>query len=155
MTIIYVDADACPVKDEILRVGERFQVEMMFVCDGGIRRPNSAWAKLVIVAQGADAADDWIAERIGPGDVCVTADIPLADRCLKAGGLAIDHRGKAFDSDNIGSVLATRNLMADLRESGLETKGAAPFSAKDRSAFLNGMDAVMQKARRAPQNGSR
>lgn len=148
MTIIYVDADACPVKDEILRVGERHQSEMKFVCDGGIRRPNSQWAQLVIVDQGADAADDWIAEHIAPGDVCVTADIPLADRCLKAGGLAIDHRGNAFDADNIGSALATRNLMADLRETGLETRGDRPFSPKDRSAFLNGMEAVMQKAKR-------
>lgn len=148
MTRIYIDADACPVKEEVIRVGERHQSEMFFVCDGGLRRPNSRWAQLVIVDQGADAADDWIAEQIALGDVCVTADIPLADRCLKAGALGIDHRGKPFDADNIGSVLATRNLMADLRETGLETRGAKPFSPKDRSAFLNGLEAVMQKAKR-------
>lgn len=146
---IYVDADACPVKDEVIRVGERHQVEMLFVCDGGIRRPTSQWAKLVIVDQGADAADDWIAEKIGKGDVCVTADIPLADRCLKAGGLAIDPRGKAFTANNIGSVLATRDLMTDLRSAGMQTGGARPFDQKDRSAFLNGMETVMQAAKRA------
>ena len=146
---IYVDADACPVKAEVIRVGERHQVEMLFVCDGGIRRPNSQWAKLVIVDQGADAADDWIAEKIGKGDVCVTSDIPLADRCLRAGGLAIDPRGKAFTRDNIGSVLATRDLMTDLRSAGMQTGGARPFDQKDRSAFLNGMETVMQAAKRA------
>ncbi|MDG1417555.1 MAG: YaiI/YqxD family protein [Maricaulis sp.] len=146
---IYVDADACPVKDEVIRVGERHQVEMLFVCDGGIRRPNSQWAKLVIVDQGADAADDWIAENIGKGDVCVTADIPLADRCLKAGGLAIDPRGKAFTAENMGSTLATRDLMTDLRSAGMQTGGARPFDQKDRSAFLNGLEMVMQAAKRA------
>lgn len=146
--IIYVDADACPVKDEVIRVGERHQVEMLFVCDGGIRRPNSQWAKLVIVDQGADAADDWIVEKIGKGDVCVTADIPLAHRCLEVGGLAIDPRGKAFTAENIGSVLATRDLMTDLRSAGMQTGGARPFDQKDRSAFLNGMETVMQAAKR-------
>jgi uncharacterized protein YaiI (UPF0178 family) len=146
--ILYVDADACPVKDEIIRVGERHQVEILFVCDGGIRRPNSQWARLVIVDQGADAADDWIADRIGKGDICVTADIPLADRCLKAGGKAIDHRGKAFTPDNIGSVLATRDLMTDLRSAGMQTGGSKPFSPKDRSAFLNGFETVIQASKR-------
>ena len=146
--ILYIDADACPVKNEVIRVGERHQVEMFFVCDGGLRRPNSPWAKLIIVDQGADAADDWIAERIGKGDVCITSDIPLADRCIKAGSHAIDHRGKAFTPDNIGSVLATRDLMTDLRSAGMETGGAKPFSQKDRSAFLNGIETVIQKAKR-------
>ena len=146
--ILYIDADACPVKNEVIRVGERHQVEMFFVCDGGLRRPNSPWAKLIIVDQGADAADDWIAERIGKGDVCITSDIPLADRCIKAGSHAIDHRGKAFTPDNIGSVLATRDLMTDLRSAGMETGGAKPFDQKDRSAFLNGIEAVIQKAKR-------
>ena len=146
--ILYVDADACPVKNEIIRVGERHQVEMLFVCDGGIRRPESRWAKLIIVDQGADAADDWIAENMGPGDICITADIPLADRCLKAGGRAIDPRGKAFTPDNIGSTLATRDLMTDLRSAGLQTGGARPFDQKDRSAFLNGFEALIQSVKR-------
>ena len=143
---IYVDADACPVKDEIIRVGERHRTEMLFVCDGGLRRPNSQWARLVIVDGGLDAADDWIAEHIGPGDVFVTADIPLADRCIKAGAIGIDPRGKAWTADNIGASLATRNLMSDLREAGTVTSGAKPFGPKDRSAFLNGMEQVMRKA---------
>lgn len=143
---IYVDADACPVKDEIIRVGERHRTEMLFVCDGGLRRPNSQWARLVIVEGGLDAADDWIAENIGPGDVFVTADIPLADRCIKAGAIGIDPRGKAWTADNIGASLATRNLMSDLREAGTVTSGAKPFGPKDRSAFLNGMEQVMRKA---------
>ena len=146
--ILYVDADACPVKNEIIRVGERHQVEMLFVCDGGIRRPVSQWARLVIVDQGADAADDWIAEHMGPGDICITADIPLADRCLKAGGRAIDPRGKAFTPDNIGSTLATRDLMTDLRSAGMQTGGARPFDQKDRSAFLNGFEALIQTVKR-------
>jgi len=143
---IYVDADACPVKEEIIRVGERHRTEMLFVCDGGLRRPNSQWARLVIVEGGLDAADDWIAENIGPGDVFVTADIPLADRCIKAGAIGIDPRGKPWTADNIGASLATRNLMSDLREAGTVTSGAKPFGPRDRSAFLNGMEQVMRTA---------
>ncbi len=143
---IYVDADACPVKDEIIRVGERHRTEMLFVCDGGLRRPNSQWARLVIVNEGLDAADNWIAEQIGPGDVFVTADIPLADRCIKAGAIGIDPRGKLWTADNIGASLATRNLMSDLREAGTVTSGARPFGPKDRSAFLDGMERVMRQA---------
>lgn len=146
--ILYVDADACPVKDEVIRVGERHQSEILLVCDGGLMRPRSQWAKLVIVEGKLDAADDWIAERIGPGDICVTADIPLADRCLKAGARAIDPRGKAFTPDTIGSAVATRNLMTDLRETGVITSGAKPFSQKDRSAFLNGLEALIQKVKK-------
>jgi len=149
MTTIYIDADACPVKDEAIRVAERHVTEVKLVCDGGLRRPQSPWAQLVIVPEGADAADNWIAERIGPGDICVTGDIPLADRCLKAGGLAIDHRGKPFDADNIGSVLATRNLMADLRSAGaMEGGGGRAYSQRDRSAFLNGLEVLFQKLNR-------
>lgn len=148
---LYIDADACPVKDEAIRVGERHRTEIIFVCDGGLRRPNSQWAKLVIVEQGADAADDWIAERIGPGDVCVTGDIPLADRCIKAGGLAIDHRGQFWTPDNIGSALAMRDLMTDLRSASPidgPRGGAKPFSPKDRSSFLDGLERVMRQAAR-------
>ncbi|WP_421790593.1 YaiI/YqxD family protein [Hyphobacterium sp.] len=146
---LYIDADACPVKDEAIRVAERHQTEVKLVCDGGLRRPQSPWAELVIVPEGADAADNWIAERIGPGDICVTADIPLADRCLKAGGAAIDPRGKLFDADNIGSVLATRNLMADLRSAGnIEGGGGKPFSQCDRSDFLNALENLFQKLKR-------
>ena len=147
---LYIDADACPVKDEAIRVAERHQTESKLVCDGGLRRPNSAWAQLVIVPGGPDAADDWIAERIGTGDICVTSDIPLADRCLKAGGAAIDHKGRAFDADNIGALLASRNLMTDLRSSGMmEGGGGKPYGPKDRSAFLDGLERLFQQLKRS------
>ncbi|XBQ16855.1 MAG: YaiI/YqxD family protein [Oceanicaulis sp.] len=145
---VFVDADACPVKDEAIRVAERWKTQVLLVCDGGLRRPQSAWAELVIVPEGADAADDWIAERIGPGDICVTGDIPLADRCLKAGAKAIDHRGTVFTANSIGSKLAMRDLMADLRSAGMETGGPKGFSPRDRSAFLNGLEQVFQDLRR-------
>lgn len=147
---VYIDADACPVKEETIRVAERHKTEIKLVCDGGLRRPQSPWAELVIVPEGADAADDWIAERIGPGDICVTGDIPLADRCLKAGAKAIDHRGQAFTANSIGSKLAMRDLMADLRSAGaMEGGGGRPYSSRDRSDFLNGLERVFQELKRA------
>jgi len=137
------------VKDEVIRVSERHETQVLLVCDGGLRRPQSPWAELVIVAEGADAADDWIAERIGPGDICVTGDIPLADRCLKAGGKAIDHRGTIFDAHSIGSKLAMRDLMSDLRSAGsMEGGGGRPFSPRDRSDFLNALERVFQDIKR-------
>lgn len=146
---LYVDADACPVKDEAVRVAERHKAKVFLVCDGGLRRMDHALVELVIVPGGPDAADDWIAERAGPGDICVTSDIPLADRCLKAGAKAIDHRGKAFTPDNIGSVLATRNLMSDLRSAGqMGGGGGRPFDRRDRSAFLDGLERLFQDVRR-------
>ncbi|MEM8753816.1 MAG: DUF188 domain-containing protein, partial [Pseudomonadota bacterium] len=102
---VYVDADACPVKAEVLRVAERHGVKVIYVADGGIRPNPHPLAEVVIVAEGLDAADDWIAERIGPGDVCVTGDVPLADRCVKAGATAIRHDGEVMTSANIGSIL--------------------------------------------------
>jgi uncharacterized protein YaiI (UPF0178 family) len=151
--ILYVDADACPVKDEVIRVGERVQAKILLVCDGGLMRPRSQWAELVIVEGKLDAADDWIAERIAPGDICITADIPLADRCLKAGARAIDPRGKAFTPDTIGSAVATRNLMTDLRETGMITGGAKPIGPKDRSAFLDGLNRLIDQMKRDQKRG--
>ncbi|MGJ3230890.1 MAG: YaiI/YqxD family protein [Oceanicaulis sp.] len=145
---VYVDADACPVKDEVIRVAERHKTEVKLVCDSGLRRPQSAWAELVIVPEGADAADDWIAERIGPGDICITGDIPLADRCLKAGAKALDHRGQAFTANSIGSKLAMRDLMSDLRSAGMETGGPKGFAPRDRSAFLNALEQAFQDTKR-------
>ncbi|MEO1040093.1 MAG: YaiI/YqxD family protein [Pseudomonadota bacterium] len=146
---IFIDADACPVKDETIRVAERHQTEVKLVCDGGLRRPGSAWAQLIIVPEGADAADDWIADHIAPGDVCVTGDIPLADRCVKAGAKAIDHRGAEFTPSSIGSKLAMRDLMTDLRSAGqMEGGGGRAYSQRDRSEFLNGLERVMQDIRR-------
>ena len=115
MTALYIDADACPVKDAALRVAERHGLKVFVVSNGGIRPSPHPLVETVIVAEGPDAADKWIAERAGPGDICVTGDIPLAARCLEAGAQAIRHNGEAFTAANIGHQLAMRDLMADLR----------------------------------------
>lgn len=145
---IYVDADACPVKAEALRVAERHRLKVIYVSDGGVRPNPHPLAEIVVVAQGADAADDWIVERIGPGDICVTGDIPLADRCLKKGAQALRFNGDAFTAANIGAQLATRDLMADFRAANPLNQGGGgrPFSKADRSRFL---EALEREARRA------
>lgn len=144
MLEIYVDADACPVKDEVLRVTERHGLKTHLVSDGGIRPHPSPMVRIVVVAQGPDAADDWIAENIRPGDIAVTNDIVLADRCLKASANAIRPDGKVFTEDSIGMAMATRDLMAGLRETGEITGGPAPFSKQDRSRFLQALETVIQ-----------
>ena len=135
---IYVDADACPVKAEALRVAERHKVKVVYVSDGGVRPNPHPLAEVVVVAQGADAADDWIVEKIGEGDICVTGDIPLADRCIKAGARGIRHNGELFTKENIGNILATRDLMADIRAANPLNQGGGgrPFTKQDRSRFL-------------------
>jgi uncharacterized protein YaiI (UPF0178 family) len=143
--IIYVDADACPVKDEVIKVATRHNVNVLMVSDGGIRPYSSPLVDLVIVEQGADAADDWIAEHIGESDVTITSDIPLAARCLERGAKALKPNGDAFTENSIGMALATRDLMQDLRESGEITGGPPPFSKRDRSEFLNALEVVVQK----------
>jgi len=142
---IYVDADACPVKDEVVRVAERHAVPVVMVSDGGVRPNRSPLVSIQIVAQGADAADDWIAERIGPGDIAVSNDIPLADRCIKAGAAVVRPNGKEITPDAIGMTLATRNLMTDLRDAGQVTGGPAPFSKQDRSRFLQTLETVLRR----------
>ncbi len=149
MLQIYVDADACPVKDEVIRVAERHGLMVHLVSDGGIRPQASPMIQVVVVAQGPDAADDWIAEHIETGDIAITNDIPLADRCLKKGAGAIQPNGKAFSQDSIGMAVATRDLMAGLRETGEITGGPAPFSKKDRSRFLQALETAIQARRRA------
>lgn len=148
MVEIYVDADACPVKDETLRVAARHGLKTYLVSDGGIRPRQSPLVELVIVAPGADAADDWIAEQIQPADICITNDIPLAARCLERGALAIKPNGESFTENGIGMALATRELMQGLRESGEITGGPRPFGKSDRSAFLNRLETTVQAARR-------
>jgi len=148
MTEIYVDADACPVKDEVLRVAERHRLITHFVTDGGIRPPASALARLHIVAQGADAADDWIAEHISPADVAVTNDIPLAARCLEKGAGAIRPNGELFSEASIGAQLANRELLQGLRETGEITGGPRPFSKRDRSNFLSNFENAVRAAMR-------
>ncbi len=148
MVEIYIDADACPVKDETLRVAARHGLKTYLVSDGGIRPRQSPLVELVIVAPGADAADDWIAEQIQPADICVTNDIPLAARCLERGALAIEPNGEPFTENGIGMALATRELMQGLRDSGEITGGPRPFSQADRSAFLNRLETTVQAAMR-------
>lgn len=149
MVEIYVDADACPVKDEVERVATRHGLKTYLVCDGGIRPPQNPLLQLVVVTQGADAADDWIADHIGKADICVTSDIPLAGRCLKQGAFALKPNGETYTDDSIGMALATREIMQGLRETGEITGGPRPFSKADRSKFLDRMEVAVQAAKRA------
>jgi len=150
MTTLYIDADACPVKAEALRVAERHGLAVRVVSNGGIRPSPHPLVETVIVAEGPDAADKWIAERAGPGDICVTGDIPLAARCLEAGAQAIRHNGEAFTAANIGHQLAMRDLMADLRAANplAAGGGARPFSRADRSRFLEALERMVRAAGR-------
>jgi hypothetical protein len=148
MVDIYVDADACPVKDEILRVAARHGLKTYMVTDGGIRPVQNPLVELVIVSQGADAADNWIAEHIQKSDICITNDIPLAARCLKRDALALKPTGEPFTENGIGMALANRELMQGLRESGQITGGPKPFSKSDRSEFLNRLETIVQAAMR-------
>ena len=148
MVAIYIDADACPVKDEVLRVAARHDLKTYMVSDGGIRPSQDPRVEVVVVTQGADAADDWIADRIQNADICVTNDIPLAARCLERGALAIKPNGEMFTENGIGMALANRELMQGLRETGQITGGPKPFSKADRSAFLNSLEVNVQAAKR-------
>ena len=148
MVEIYVDADACPVKDETVRVAARHSLKIYLVSDGGIRPPPNPLVELVIVDQGPDAADDWIADHIQKADICVTNDIPLAARCLERGAMTIRPNGEPFTENGIGMALANRELMQGLRESGEITGGPKPFSKSDRSEFLNRLETTVQEAKR-------
>ena len=144
-----VDADACPVKDEVYRVAERHHLRVAVVANAPIAIPRVDWIERVHVAQGPDVADDWIAERARPGAIVVTADIPLASRCVKAGASVIAPNGKLFTEASVASALATRNLMDSLRSAGETTSGPRPFSPRDRSAFLSALDLAIQRLKRA------
>lgn len=149
MTInIYVDADACPVKEEAVRVADRHGLAIHFVSNAFMRLPDGMNVNRVVVQNGPDAADDWIAERITGKDICITADIPLASRCLKAGAKVIGSTGKAFTDANIGNALAMRQLQQHLRETG-ESKGYnASFTRDDRSRFLQALEQAVQDIKR-------
>ncbi len=149
MTEIYVDADACPVKDEIVRVADRHNIRVHMVSDGGIRPNPHPLVSMVFVASGTDAADDWIAERATHGDIVVTADIPLAARAIENGALVLRPNGEPLDAASIGAVLATRNLMTDLRSAGAVTGGPRPYAQKDRSRFLDYLERAVQAGKRA------
>jgi uncharacterized protein YaiI (UPF0178 family) len=148
MVDIYIDADACPVKDETIRVAARHGLKTYLVSDGGIRPRSDPLVELIIVAQGADAADDWIASHVQKADICITNDIPLAARCLERGALAIKPNGEAFTENGIGMALANRELMQSLRDRGEITGGPRPFNKADRSHFLNRLETTIQAAKR-------
>ena len=150
MTEIYIDGDACPVREEVYRVAERLNLTVFVVSNGSrpIRPPSNPLVRMITVAEGADAADDWIAEHIAQPDVCVTADIPLASRCLAKGARALSPAGKLWTPDNIGSALAGRELSRHLRELGHNGGGLAPFSKADRSRFLSALDTMVRAALR-------
>lgn len=149
MVEIYIDADACPVKDETVSVAGRHGLKTFMVSDGGIRPSQNPMVETVFVTQGADAADDWIAEHIQKADICITNDIPLAARCLERGAMAIKPNGDPFTENSIGMALASRELMQGLRETGAITGGPRPFNKNDRSAFLNRLETTVQAAKRA------
>jgi uncharacterized protein YaiI (UPF0178 family) len=145
---IYVDADGCPVKEETYRVAERYGLKVILVADSWMRAPDEEWIELVVVSGGFDAADDWIAEHVQEDDIVITGDVPLADRCVKAGARVLSPRGRVLDAGNVGSALAARDLSAYLREIGLQTGGPAPFEKRDRSQFLQRLDEIVQAVRR-------
>lgn len=150
MITLLVDADACPVKEEVYRVARRLDLKVVLVSNSRLAVPREARFELVVVAKGAlDAADDWIADRADAACVVITQDIPLAARCLAKGAAALDPRGRIFTDASIGDALASRELMAHLREMGTLLGGPAPFEPKDRSRFLQSLDTVVQKLRRA------
>lgn len=145
---IYVDADACPVKDEVARVATRHGLVTHFVANAWMRLPEGDLFKRVVVPEGPDVADDWIAERAGARDVVITSDIPLASRCVPKGASVLNHNGKPFNANNIGMTLATRNLMAQLRETGVATTYNASFTKQDRSRFLEALETAVQAIKR-------
>ncbi len=146
---IYVDADACPVKDEALKVADRHGLKIIYVANSWMRLPDHPLVERVVVANGADAADDWIADRAGPGDIIVTQDIPLASRALKAGAQAIGNTGKPFNDASIGMALAMRELSQHLRETGESRGFNAAFTKQDRSRFLEALEQAVQRTKRS------
>jgi uncharacterized protein YaiI (UPF0178 family) len=148
MLTLYVDADACPVKSEVYRVARRYAVPVKVVANAPLRTPTDPLIELV-VRPGFGAADDWIAEQAGPGDVVVTADIPLAARCLERGARVLGPKGHEFTDNDIGAALATRALLEELRLGGTVTGGPAPMGPRDRSRFLSKLDEVINAVRRA------
>ena len=148
---LYIDADACPVKNEVFRVARRYRLKVYLVSNSSMRIPPDEFIELIIVHEGFDAADDWIAKHITDTDIAVTADIPLAARCLKKGARVLDPKGRMYSEDSIGDALATREFTAFLRDMGTITGGPPPFEPRDRSRFLQRLDeiihAIMRKKR--------
>ncbi len=155
MLDLYVDGDACPVKEEVYRVAGRHDLKVYVVSDGALRAAPRGRVEFIRVRQGFNAADDWIAERAGAGDIAVTSDIPLADRCLKSGARVIAPNGREFTEDSIGEAMAKRELMAELRQMGEITGGPRPFQPSDRSRFLARLEEIIQAIRRQNEKGHR
>ena len=149
MLHVFVDADACPVKQEVYRVAERCSLEVTLVANSWMRVPDEPWVQLQVVGEGFDAADDWIVDHVQPGDIVITADVLLANRCIKQGARVIGTTGKPFTEANIGSAVATRDLLADLRGAGEITGGPPPITKRDRSFFLQNLDEAIQSIRRS------
>lgn len=147
--LILIDADACPVKDEVYRVAARYGVKTIVVSNAFMALPKNPGIERIVVSQGPDVADDWIAERARPGVIVVTNDVPLAHRSVSAGADALAPNGKTFSASSIGMALATRDLMTDLRSAGAITGGPQPFSKADRSAFLQALDRAVVQLKRA------
>jgi hypothetical protein len=148
MMTIYVDSDACPVKSEVVRVAERHRLAVIFVTNSWMRLPDEWDAKQVVVDDQFDAADNWIVERAGEDDIVVTADIPLAHRCIKAGARVLGPQGDMYSEENIGGILATRDLLHVLRGAGEAISGSAPFQKEDRSRFLQNLEQIIQSLKR-------
>jgi len=148
MLQVFIDADACPVKQEVYRVAQRYGLSVTIVSNSRMHVPDEQWLRQVVVRGHLDAADDWIADHVGEDDLVVTADIPLAARCLERRAKVLGTTGKPFTQDNIGDALATRELMADLRDQGTMAGGPPPFSKRDRSRFLQRLDEMIQSVRR-------
>lgn len=146
--VLFLDGDACPVKAEAYRVAERYHIKTFIVSNSFMRIPDEDFLEAVIVEQGLNKADDWIAEKVDEASIVVTNDVPLADRVVKNGGVALSPTGRVFDAATIGAALATRNLLENLRESGMTTGGPRPFSGRDRSAFLGALDVAVQRLKR-------
>ena len=149
MIRIFVDADACPVKEEVYRVAQRYDLEVLLVSNSWLRTPLEGRVELVLVGEELDAADTWITEHITKGDIVVSADIPLAATCLEKGALVLGPRGQPFTEHSIGNALATRELMSQLREMGEITGGPPPFEKRDRSKFLQALDQIIHASRRS------
>jgi uncharacterized protein len=147
MLTLFIDADACPVKDEVYRVARRYGMRVSVVANTPMRVPADPLFELV-VQPGFGAADDWIAEQVGPGDVVVTADVPLAARCLSKGSRVLNPKGEPFTDNDIGAALAMRELMDELRQGGAVTGGPAPMTPRDRSRFLSKLDEMVNAVRR-------
>ncbi len=145
---IFVDADGCPVKAEVYRVAQRYGLRVFLVANSWMRAPQGEWLQQITVGPELDAADAWILEHLEADDIVITGDIPLASQCVRKGAKVLGLKGRPFTEDNVGGVLATRDLLAQLREQGVKTRGPDPFAKQDRSRFLQQLDEMIQGLRR-------